>query len=473
MRVPFEVDLNKKKTNRSDSTVSPNEAPKPFSVTQLTRQISLLLEGKFRNIRVLGELSNLKQAASGHWYFSLKDDRTQIRGVMFRQAAAQLGFEPEEGLEVVVYGSVGVYQQRGEYQINVTSMEPKGMGALQLAFEQLKNKLNTEGLFLDDHKKALPFIPRKIGLVTSSTGAVIHDMLTVLERRFPGIPVLLFPTQVQGDTAAASLVEGVQHLNKIAKKQKIDVLIIGRGGGSIEDLWAFNDETLARAIFASKIPVISAVGHETDFSICDFVSDQRAPTPSAAMEMAVPEKEILLNSVRILKERKTRALNNYLQQSSEMVDYLRERLISPTVLIEQYTQKITDLESLLKERNKYYLEHLKQNLAGTSEKLNLLNPNRELLQQHHAVDQLQDRLNRAMQLMQKNMGDSVQKQMDLLDSLSPLKELHRGYSVTMNDKGKSIRSVNETEPGDLLQLRMEDGTIHTKVMKLKPQITNE
>nr|MCS5552484.1 exodeoxyribonuclease VII large subunit [SAR324 cluster bacterium] len=279
MQIPFEFDPPKKdedpslKSKESDLPDSDDhislQAKKPLTVTQLTKQITLLLEGEFRSLTVEGELSNVKKAASGHWYFSLKDDQSQIRCAMFRNIADNLRFDPEDGLEVLVRGHLTVYQQRGEYQIKISYMEPKGLGALQLAYEQLKLRLEAEGLFDQEHKRELPFLPRRIGIVTSPKGAVIHDMLTVLERRFNGIPVLLFPSQVQGDSAPKMLVEGIRHLNTLRDSQQIDVLIVGRGGGSIEDLWAFNDEQLARAIFSSEIPIISAVGHETDFTIAD------------------------------------------------------------------------------------------------------------------------------------------------------------------------------------------------------------
>ncbi|HAF89760.1 MAG TPA: exodeoxyribonuclease VII large subunit, partial [Deltaproteobacteria bacterium] len=356
MQIPFEVDPPEKVENRDEKSeiLSPQDQEssqsqleslskqqqKPLTVTQLTRQISLLLEGKFQSLIVEAELSNVKKAASGHWYFSLKDDQSQIRGVMFRNAAAGLRFEPDNGLEVVVRGNITVYQMRGDYQIMVSSMEPKGLGALQLAFEQLKAKLEEEGLFAPEKKRLIPFLPRKIGIVTSSTGAVIHDMLTVLERRFPGIPVLFFPAAVQGETAVPSLVEGINHMNNIRESAQIDVLIVGRGGGSMEDLWAFNDEKLARAIFSSEIPVISAVGHETDFTIADFVSDLRAPTPSSALELAVPNKKDLKYTVSQKQERLQGTLLQMLGRLQEKFEAAQRRLASPSTALRQYAQRV-------------------------------------------------------------------------------------------------------------------------------------
>ncbi len=479
MQIPFEVDPPKKdedsplKTKdaiQSDTEATkPFQPPKPLTVTQLTKRIALLLEGEFRSLTVEGELSNVSRAASGHWYCSLKDNQSQIRCVIFRNIAEGLRFDPEDGLEVVVRGHLSVYQPRGEYQITVSYLEPKGLGALQLAFEQLKAKLEKEGLFDQQHKRRIPFLPGSIGIVTSPKGAVIHDMLTVLERRFSGIPVLLFPTQVQGDSAPEMLVEGIRHLNSLRESHQLDVLIVGRGGGSIEDLWAFNDEQLARAIFSSEIPVISAVGHETDFTIADFVSDVRAPTPSAAMEMAVPNKVDLKYTVNQKEEQLQRIMFNQLERLSQYVEAIRQRLSSPAAVVQQYVQQVDDLDSLLRERTRHLLDNVNNRVSGISEKLLLLNPGRELASQKHSVEQLNDRLVRAIQLLQEKLENSVQQQTDLLDSLSPLSVLHRGYSVAMDSAGKSLRSVKQVQSGEELQVRLEDGTLQTKVKSVKPQ----
>ena len=488
MQIPFEVDPPEKAGNstakvetlnqqspqkpQSPAERASKQPQKPLTVTQLTRQITLLLEGKFRSMTVEAELSNVKKATSGHWYFSLKDDQSQIRGVMFRNAAAGLRFEPENGLEVVVRGKLTVYQQRGDYQLMVSAMEPKGLGALQLAFEQLKAKLEAEGLFDSEHKRTIPFLPRKIGIVTSSTGAVIHDMLTVLERRFSGIPVLFFPAAVQGDTAAPALVEGIRHLNTLRESAQLDVLIVGRGGGSKEDLWAFNDEKLARAIFTSEIPIISAVGHETDFTIADFVSDLRAPTPSAALELAVPNRKDLKYTVNQKQELLQRTMLQQLDRLKEYVEAVRLRLSSPDTMLQQHAQRLDDLDSLLRERTKRQLENLRNRISGIAEKLFLLSPGRELETQQQSLNLLQERLTRAIGLLHNKRSDSVRQQMDLLDSLSPLSVLHRGYSVALDNKGKSLRSVKEVQSGEELQVRLEDGTLQTKVVSIKNKQKN-
>ena len=479
MQIPFEFDPPKKDEDSSlkskESELPDSEdtmslqAKKPLTVTQLTRQITLLLEGEFRSLAVEGELSNVKKAASGHWYFSLKDDQSQIRCAMFRNIADNLRFDPEDGLEVVVRGHLTVYQQRGDYQIKVSYMEPKGLGALQLAYEQLKSRLEAEGLFDQQYKRALPFLPRRIGIVTSPKGAVIHDMLTVLERRFPGIPVLLFPSQVQGNSAPKMLVEGIRHLNTLRDSQQIDVLIVGRGGGSIEDLWAFNDEQLARAIFSSEIPVISAVGHETDFTIADFVSDVRAPTPSAAMEIAVPNKMDLKHTLSQKEEQLHHIILNQLERLNEYVEAMRQRLASPAAVVQQYVQQVDDLDSLLRERTRNLMENFHSRITSVSEKLLLLNPGRELAAQKHGVELLHGRLTRSIRHLQEKLEDSVKLQTDLLDSLSPLSVLHRGYSVAMDKSGNLLRSVKDVQSGEELQVRLEDGTLQTKVTSVKPQ----
>jgi len=273
--------------------------PKIFTVSELTRNVRALLEGHFPEVWVSGEISNFRSPSSGHFYFTLKDEQAQLASVMFRGANSQIPFKLEDGLEVICHGRITVYETRGQYQIVVDHCEPKGIGALQLAFEQLKKKLSEEGLFDAKNKKPLPFLPKKIGVVTSPTGAAIRDILKVLHQRFESTNVLLIPVRVQGEGAAEEVAEAIFLLNK---RDDIDVMIVGRGGGSMEDLWAFNEEVVARAIFASKIPVVSAVGHEIDFTIADFVADVRAPTPSAAAEIVVPRRRDLLEHIEELKQ---------------------------------------------------------------------------------------------------------------------------------------------------------------------------
>ena len=482
MQIPFEVEPPERKKNNftsSDSIKSKNNAPsstdkikKPFSVTKLTRQIKLLLENEFRTLTVEGELSNLKKASSGHIYFVLKDNQSQIRCVMFRQFASITNFQPENGLDVTVKGQLSVYKQRGEYQIIISAMEPKGLGALQLAFDQLKTKLESEGLFEEKFKKRIPFLPRKIGILTSPTGAVIHDMITILEHRFKEIPILLFPVHVQGDVAVPSLIEGIKYMNIISDSQQIDVLILGRGGGSIEDLWAFNNEKLARTIFSSKIPIISAIGHETDFTISDFVSDLRAPTPSAAIELAVPQKKDL----KYILEQKKIQLNKTLRQKIlQLKEYFKitiKRLDSPISMISQNSQIVDDLDSLLNERKNHKMEIFQKYFERFSEKIFLLNPKRELNSHLESLKLLTKRLENSIIILHKEREEKIKQKLNLLDSLSPLSVIARGYSVTLDDKGKPLKSITETHPGEKLQVRIKDGTIQTKVISVKSKKHN-
>jgi len=280
---------------------------------------------------------------------------------------------------------------------------------------------------------------------------------------------LLFPSQVQGNSAPKMLVEGIRHLNTLRDSQQIDVLIVGRGGGSIEDLWAFNDEQLARAIFSSEIPVISAVGHETDFTIADFVSDVRAPTPSAAMEIAVPNKMDLKHTLSQKEEQLHHIILNQLERLNEYVEAKRQRLTSPAAVVQQYVQQVDDLDSLLRERTRNLMENFHSRITSVSEKLLLLNPGRELAAQKHGVELLHGRLTRSIRHLQEKLEDSVKLQTDLLDSLSPLSVLHRGYSVAMDKSGNLLRSVKDVQSGEELQVRLEDGTLQTKVTSVKPQ----
>ncbi len=301
----------------------PVEPPKIFSVAELTKNIRSLLEGNFGEVWVCGEISNFKAHTNGHFYFSLKDEKAQLSAVMFRGANAKLAFRLQDGIEVICHGRISVYEARGQYQIILDYLEPKGIGALQLAFEQLKKKLGAEGLFDVARKRALPFLPKKIGVVTSPTGAAIRDILNILRRRYPDIEVLLIPVKVQGDGAAIEIAAALELMNE---QTDVDVIIVGRGGGSIEDLWAFNEEVVARAIFKSQIPVVSAVGHEVDFTIADFVADVRAPTPSAAAELVVPRKQDLEMTIQTMRTRLIQAVSKDFPQRMMRLDTLRERL---------------------------------------------------------------------------------------------------------------------------------------------------
>ncbi len=389
--------------------------PRIYSVSELTAELKALLENTFTGVWVEGEISNFKHHTSGHMYFTLKDDRGQLRAVMFRGSNRGLQFRPEDGLAVIVFGNVTIYEPRGEYQVYVEYMEPKGLGALQLAFEQLKTRLEAEGLFDPARKRPIPLLPKKIGLVTSPSGAAIRDILQIIHRRFANVQVLIFPVRVQGEGAAAEIVEGVECLNK---RGDLDVLIVARGGGSIEDLWAFNEEVVARAIYASQTPVISAVGHETDFTIADFVADVRAPTPSAAAELVISRKAEL-------------------------------------------SQRVDDLFSRLVSHMRYRAERSGERLRSLERHLRLLSPLERVKRQRERLRDgalaLQSSMSHRLALWRGDLRTAAAR----LDSLSPLAILARGYSVCRRLPDLSIltRAASVAEGGRVEVLLHQGGLI--------------
>lgn len=336
-----------------------------------------------QHVWLKGELSNFKHHSSGHMYFTLKDERACLKGIMFRGKNICLRFKPENGMKVIVYGAIGVYEKNGQYQLYVEEMIPDGLGALHVAFEQLKGKLEQEGLFDAAQKKALPAFPQRIGMITSPTGAAIHDMLTVIERRYCGVEVVLYPVHVQGREAPGEIAQGIDEMNRLGD---IDVLIIGRGGGSLEELWAFNEEIVARKIFASRIPVVSAVGHETDYTIADFVADMRAPTPSAAAEMVVPEKIQLLQYLSSYYENLTSKMKLRLEIMINEVEHHKERLkkLGPAHKIEQQVVCLAELKDKMNQQISIHIEKDKLHLKHLQEKLEILNP-RSILMRGYSI----------------------------------------------------------------------------------------
>ncbi len=389
---------------------------KIFSVSEITRGIKSLLEDNFCDLWVEGEISNFKPAGSGHFYSSLKDESAQLRAVMFRGSNGRIRFQPENGLHVLCSGRISVYEPRGDYQIIVEHMEPKGVGALQLAFEQLKKKLEAEGLFDADRKKPLPFLPEKIGIVTSPTGAVIRDMIHVLTRRCGDVRVLINPVLVQGNAAAEEIASAIREFNE---RDDVDVIVVARGGGSMEDLWAFNEEAVARAIADSKIPVVSAVGHETDFTIADFVADVRAPTPSVAAELIMPVKEDLTYAVE--------------QRRHSLVQALRQKLENARLQLKQWEAYFRDPTRRVVEF-RMRLDHCEQQMTGSMER----------------------RLDAATQGLRGTQRH--------LESLNPLAILRRGYAVaTRRGENEPLRNPLETVPGDEIDIRLHEGLLRTRV----------
>jgi len=385
-----------------------------LTVTQLNEYVrrTFASDPMLHGICLTGELSNLKRHASGHWYFTLKDEEAAINCAMFRQSAMGLRFRPENGQRVRLFGSVGLYAKTGSYQFYADAMEPDGVGDLYLRFEALKRKLTQEGLFDASLKKPLPVLPKGIGIVTSKTGAVVHDIARVSWRRYPGIPLYLFPVKVQGEGAAQEIAQGLRVMDKLPE---IDVIIVGRGGGSMEDLWAFNEEIVARAIAACKTPVVSAVGHETDFTIADMVADLRAPTPSAAAELAVPEKEALLGEIDTLSDDLTRALERQLAQKKLLLTAVHQRLIAASP-------------------------------ARRSERLRA------------ALASISVRMDAAVTSALQQKKNAVERAALRIRSSGPMETMKRGYAVVTKNS-KLVRSVSAVASGDVLQILMADGQI--------------
>jgi len=441
------------KSENSETTV--------LSVEQLNHQIRQLIEGELGTVWVQGEISNFKAHTSGHFYFSLKDSKSQVSAVMFRGFNSRLKFKPVDGLEVIVRGRVSVYEPRGSYQIVCEMMEPVGAGALQKAFEQLKDKLKREGLFEQTRKRPLPAIPRHIAIVTSPTGAAIRDMLNVLSRRNRGVPVTLVPTLVQGEGAAPQIVEA---LRKATLLPNVDVIIVGRGGGSIEDLWAFNDEKLARAIAACPVPVISAVGHEIDFTIADFVADLRAPTPSAAAELVVKNTADVAHRVESLQKMLTLAISRFLKLEAQKLQTLSVRLVDPKRRLQDLIQRNDELYSRLQQAQTNYLNKRRLELKGATDSLT---PPEKLISEKRAeIDMFYLRMKNFVTCMVDMKKQDMHRYMSLLESLSPLKVVERGYSVVT--KGTDlVKSVQQLKKGDEISVRLMKGEITATVKDIK------
>jgi len=433
-----------------------------WTVSQITARIRTLLEREFQAIWVEGEISNFREAQSGHLYFTLKDETAQIRCVCFRNQARLLKFRPEDGLHVTVRGSLSVYDQRGEYQIYVDHIEPVGLGALQLAFEQLKARLEAEGLFAEERKRPLPVLPGRIGLVTSPAGAAVSDVLRILLRRFPNVRVTIYPVKVQGEGAAADIVEAIRYFNRA---RAADVLILTRGGGSLEDLWAFNEEAVARAIAASEIPTISAVGHETDFTIADFVADVRAPTPSAAAEIVVRTRQEFDTHLRHVERQLFDGIRMRLLRAR---DDLRELATSeafrrPVELLRQHRQAVDEQTALLAELLGDRLDRARQRVAVAGARLAAFDLRAKLaaLQERlsHRAGDLAARIERLLTAKRRRLESLMLK----LDERSPLRVLERGYAVVYDAAGNVVRSTEGVAIGDELAIQLARGRLGVEV----------
>ena len=430
-----------------------------LTVSQLNGRARMLLEDVFAQIWVEGEISNLSRPASGHIYFTLKDAQAQVRCALFRQNAAKVRQALRDGLAVRVRGKVSLYEGRGDYQLILDSLEPAGDGALRLAFEALKGKLEAEGLFAAERKQPLPAHARRIGIISSPTGAVIRDIISVFRRRARQVELTLIPTPVQGREATAQIVRALQ----LADRGGFDALILARGGGSLEDLWCFNEESVARAVAGCATPIVSAVGHETDVSIADFVADVRAPTPSAAAELLAPDNSDLQRRLESLSRRLQLRMRTQLQQAGMRLEALGRRLRHPGERLQQQAQRVDDLEQRLQRALRRRLEQAGERLGRLDGRLAAQHPGRHLALLRQRLDSLDQRLPRAIQQGLRQRSQQLQSLVQTLQVVSPLATLSRGYSILLDAQGHAVRDPQQTRPGQLLTARLSEGELAVRV----------
>jgi exodeoxyribonuclease VII large subunit len=446
-------------------TAPVTEAREIWTVSQLTRRVKGILETQIGAVWVAGEISNWRVSPAGHAYFTLKDEGSQLRAVIFRGRLSQVKFEVENGLEVFVHGGVSVYEQRGEYQIICEEMQPRGMGALQLAFEKLKAKLEAEGLFDPARKKPLPLLPKRIGIVTSPSGAAIRDILNVIQRRFAHVHILLYPARVQGEGASAEIVEGIRALDAYG----VDVMIVGRGGGSLEDLWSFNEEAVVRAIAGAKTPIISAVGHETDFTLADFAADVRAPTPSAAAELVVREQEALAEAISNYQRRLQRTLDARMAQLRGRLERMYGSFVfrRPEELLRQLRQRCDDARMTIDRVLRHRILDERYGVEKSVRALALLSPGAQVRRAHERLASMRRRLFGAGLVVPVRKRAALRTRAAQLDALSPLAILGRGYAVAWQLPGETlVRRADQLRPGDTVRVRFGEGSAETTVQKL-------
>jgi exodeoxyribonuclease VII large subunit len=440
-----------------------------YSIKELNRYIRMKLDSDtlLSDVWIRGEISNFTHHGSGHMYFTLKDESSRIKAIMFSSHNQRLPFVPKEGARVIARGNVTVYERDGQYQFYATHMQPDGIGSLYLAYEQLKSKLELEGLFAPERKRPLPRYPRCIGVITSPTGAAVRDIMITLQRRYPQVPIVLYPVLVQGKGAAPSIVKAIRDLNAMGEA---DVLIVGRGGGSLEELWAFNEEAVARAIGASEIPVISAVGHETDFTIADFVADLRAATPTAAAELAVPNAAELAAQLQLSERRLRQGLLRRSQHGRERLTSLQRSLAlaGPRRQLLQHTQRLDMLKHRLNVAAGARLSRARERQAVLHQILQRFTPREGAILARRRSDSLRRELLAAMQVRLQEKRSRFVAEMRHLDALSPLKVMSRGYSLVY-DEGEQhlIKSLNEVQIGDLVVVKLNDGQLDCQVWGMK------
>ncbi len=441
------------------STPYPDTRPRALTVSELNHQARHLLESSFMQVWVEGELSGFSRPSSGHWYFSLKDQKCQIRCAMFRGANQRIRTLPREGDQIRIRGKVTLYENRGDFQIIVEHLEPAGLGALQQAFEALKARLQSEGLFDPARKKPIPATPRHIGVITSPTGAAIHDILTVLKRRCPAIPITLYPTAVQGQAATADI---VQAIDRAQRHGLADVLIIGRGGGSLEDLWCFNEEAVARAIAACPIPTVSAVGHEVDVTIADFVADLRAPTPSAAAEKISPDQQDWLRRLTEQQGRLGQSARRLLQRLDNQLGHLSARLRDPRRELLEKAQRMDELELRLNKAIRNRLDQQKQKTDYLLQRMSAQSPRRTLKTASEQTQQLEERLTLAARHLLRQKDERLQHIAQTLHVVSPLATLGRGYAIVKDDNDRIVRKAGDLVTGSQITARLGHGSVSAR-----------
>lgn len=438
-----------------------------LTVQALTKYIKRKFDADphLRDVYVMGELSNVKIHNSGHIYFTLKDETTRIQATMFRNQAGKLAFKPEEGMKVFIRGDVNVYESSGAYQLYAQTMEPDGIGGLFVAFNQLKERLAKEGLFNPNFKQQIPAFPKTVGVITATTGAAIRDICTTINRRYPQAEILIYSTIVQGAAAAPSIAENIY----LANRQVLcDVLIVGRGGGSIEDLWAFNEEIVARAIFESKIPIISAVGHETDTTIADYVADLRAPTPTAAAELAVPNRQELYQQVLTAKQRIHLTLTNRLQNEQQRLNKLRNSypLATPERLYRPFTEKVIYLQNNLEQAMNMTIMQNKNKLANVQSALLMQSPKHIISLQKKQLAYLVEQLKSSSENYLNKQKSAFTSTVRTLEALNPLSIMTKGFTVTFKDD-KMLKSVQDINKNDDINIKFKDGIVKAKVQSIE------
>ncbi len=437
-----------------------------FSVSELSHLLKETIEGGFYNIKVKGEISGLKTNYSSGYYFDLKDEYAKLKCIIFKSDIRKIRCEIEDGLSVTAYGRIGLYEPRGEYSFIISELKPSGYGELYILFERLKDKLKKEGLFDDSHKRKIPFMPETIGVVTSKNGAVLHDIVKVIESRFENVSIILANASVQGKNSSTEIVAAIELLNLYGKTQrKIDVIIVGRGGGSIEDLWSFNEEITARAIYNSAIPVISAVGHETDFTIADFTADRRASTPSNAAEMVVPVKFELIKQLKTLRGRIEQGIFNIVStKKSNLFNLIENRdRVSPKRLIQDKMLRVYDMSERTHKVVSGRIDSLKVNVSHLNKRLSLKNPSTVFNESRVYVAGLSERLKNAAGVTILNCKNRLQTESKALSYLSPYNVLRRGYGIVFTDKDEVVSSVLNVEDNENIKIALSDGSLNATV----------